>query len=82
VGAVGIASHFEDERAFGPALATISLLAPVLMTLKQPLEHDNDCEVLAPNGMVKVLLEPQSLLMMYVSPCLLVPLLEALLQFG
>lgn len=60
----GIASHFEDEQAFGPVIATISLLSPILMTLTKPLEHNNDCEELVDGGMVKVVLEPNSLFIM------------------
>ncbi len=60
----GIASHFEDEDAFGPIIATISLISPTLMLLKHPKEHNNDCEDLHPDGLVKVLLEDRSLFVM------------------
>ena len=30
----GIASHFEDEEAFGETIATVSLLAPTLMSMQ------------------------------------------------
>ena len=44
IGMNGIAAHFEDEEAFGPVIATISLLSPTLMILTKPKVHDNDCE--------------------------------------
>jgi len=58
----GIASHFEDEDAFGDVIATISLVSPIMMTLVKPMEHNNDCEDLI--GFTKVLLEPGSLFIM------------------
>ena len=38
----GIATHFEDEDAFGPIIATISLLGPTMMVMQRPKNHDND----------------------------------------
>ena len=43
VGETGISSHFEDEQAFGPVIATISLLNPIYMTLEKPVDHNNSC---------------------------------------
>lgn len=63
VGCTGISTHFEDEEAFGPVIATISLISPILMTLEHPRVHTNECtDMLEPPS--KVLLEPRSLFMM------------------
>ena len=74
---MGIASHFEDFNAFGPVILTISLVSPVYMTLKKPtiapiIDGGNDnkkinisinaCDTY--DDIVKVLLEPGSLLIM------------------
>jgi len=59
---MGISSHFEDFEAFGPLICTISLINPTYMTLKRPVEQTNQCEVYT--DIVKVLLEPGSLLIM------------------
>lgn len=59
---MGIASHFEDVNAFGPIIVTISLIQPVYMTLKRPVEKTNGCEDY--HDIVKILLEPGSLLVM------------------
>merc|ERR1719343_416448 len=59
---MGISSHFEDFEAFGPLICTISLINPTYMTLKRPVERTNQCEVYT--DVVKVLLEPGSLLIM------------------
>ena len=59
---VGISSHFEDEEAFGPVIATISLLNPIYMTLEKPIEHNNSCDKYL--GQTKVLLEKNSLFIM------------------
>jgi hypothetical protein len=64
VGNWGIASHFEDEEAFGPVIATISLLSPIYMSLEQPVDHTNSCEELKENGHTRVLLEANSLFIM------------------
>lgn len=62
VGETGISSHFEDEQAFGPVIATISLLNPIYMTLEKPVDHNNSC--LNFIGQTKVLLEKNSLFIM------------------
>ncbi|KAL3904062.1 MAG: hypothetical protein SGARI_005098, partial [Bacillariaceae sp.] len=59
---MGIASHFEDFEAFGPIIVTISLMQPVYMTLKRPKEKTNGSDEY--HDIVKVLLEPGSLLVM------------------
>lgn len=71
---MGIASHFEDFDAFGPVILTISLVSPVYMTLKKPTieptisgkskvdDNINACDTY--DDVVKVLLEPGSLLIM------------------
>ena len=67
---MGIASHFEDFDAFGPVILTVSLVSPVYMTLKKPTvlstEGDNNninaCD--SYDDVVKILLEPGSLLVM------------------
>ena len=59
---VGISSHFEDEEAFGPVIATISLLNPIYMTLEKPIVHNNSCDKYL--GQTKVLLEKNSLFIM------------------
>ena len=61
-GTCGIASHFEDTSAFGPIIATISLISPTLMSLTKPKVKDNDCEDLS--DFTKILLEPCSLFVM------------------
>ena len=63
VGETGISSHFEDEQAFGPVIATISLLNPIYMTLEKPVDHNNSC--LDFLGQTKVLLEKNSLFIMH-----------------
>ena len=62
VGCNGIATHFEDEAAFGPVIATVSLLSPVLMSLQQPKDHNNHSMDLV--AKTKVLLERRSLFVM------------------
>ena len=77
---MGIASHFEDFDAFGPVILTISLISPVYMTLKKPTNNPdalmnesnsngsddgrniNACD--SYDDVIKVLLEPGSLLIM------------------
>lgn len=72
---MGIASHFEDFEAFGPVILTVSLVSPVYMTLKKPTiqpsidignknnkTNINACDTY--DDVVKVLLEPGSLLIM------------------
>jgi alkylated DNA repair dioxygenase AlkB len=71
---MGIASHFEDFDAFGPIILTVSLVSPVYMTLKKPTQPPantiinegnnnlNACDTY--EDIVKVLLEPGSLLVM------------------
>jgi len=66
---MGIASHFEDFDAFGPVILTVSLVSPVYMTLKKPAKlpdreesNINACDTY--DDIVKVLLEPGSLLVM------------------
>ena len=58
----GISSHFEDTHAFGDTIMTVSLLAPVYMTLRKPRIATNDCKDIEDE--VQVLLEPRSCLMM------------------
>lgn len=58
----GIASHFEDFEAFGDIILTISLINPLYMTLKKPVERTNACSEYL--DVQKVLLEPGSLLVM------------------
>lgn len=62
LGNAGIASHFEDEEAFGPVIATISLLAPIYMTLEKPREKNNACDDIVRSS--KLLLEPRSMMIM------------------
>jgi hypothetical protein len=57
---LGIASHFEDFQAFGDVIVTISLLNPIYMTLKKPVEPTNACNVY--QDIVKILLRTGSLL--------------------
>jgi alkylated DNA repair protein alkB family protein 8 len=59
---LGIASHFEDFDAFGPVILTISLVAPIYMTLKKPLWRTHDCEDY--HDVQKIYLEAGSLLVM------------------
>jgi alkylated DNA repair dioxygenase AlkB len=59
---LGIASHFEDFQAFGSVIVTISLLNPIYMTLKKPIEPTNACDVY--EDVVKILLQPRSALIM------------------
>lgn len=58
----GIASHFEDEEAFGAVIATVSLLAPIYMTLEKPNERTNSCDEILISS--KLLLERRSLMIM------------------
>ena len=45
---MGIASHFEDTKAFGPMICTISLISPTYLTLKRPTQtkttNDDDSD--------------------------------------
>jgi alkylated DNA repair dioxygenase AlkB len=59
---LGIASHFEDVQAFGDVIVTISLLNPIYMTLKKPIQPTNACDEY--QDIVKILLEPRSALIM------------------
>lgn len=65
---VGIAAHVEDVVSFGPNLATLSLLAPVTITLSVADEEKNSREEpgdgIDHGNWVKVLLEPRSLLVL------------------
>eukprot|EP00537_Pseudo-nitzschia_pungens_P008545 CAMPEP_0172370080 /NCGR_PEP_ID=MMETSP1060-20121228/36127_1 /TAXON_ID=37318 /ORGANISM="Pseudo-nitzschia pungens, Strain cf. cingulata" /LENGTH=323 /DNA_ID=CAMNT_0013095239 /DNA_START=81 /DNA_END=1052 /DNA_ORIENTATION=- len=69
---MGIASHFEDFDAFGPVIVTISLISPVYITLKKPknqpnLDGSDNANINACDSyddVVKILLEPGSLLIM------------------
>jgi alkylated DNA repair dioxygenase AlkB len=62
VGQMGIATHFDDEHAFGDTIVTLSLGTPVWMTLEYPRERTNQCQDLV--GQTKVLLERNSLFCM------------------
>lgn len=53
----GIRSHFEDTRAFGPVIVTISLNDPIWITLKRPLHHLNCCPTIL--SFIRVLLQPR-----------------------
>jgi len=59
---LGIASHFEDVQAFGSIIVTISLVRPIYMTLKRPVERTNSCTEYL--DIQKIFLEPGSLLVM------------------
>eukprot|EP00928_Gymnodinium_smaydae_P005482 TRINITY_DN11865_c0_g1_i1.p1 TRINITY_DN11865_c0_g1~~TRINITY_DN11865_c0_g1_i1.p1 ORF type:complete len:460 (-),score=52.14 TRINITY_DN11865_c0_g1_i1:23-1378(-) len=59
---IGIASHFEDEAAFGEVICSLSLLQPVYMNLEKPRLHNNQCQDL--EARTRLLLEPRSLLIM------------------
>lgn len=58
----GIASHFDDPEAFGPIIASISLVNPIYFTLKLPKEPTNSCADIL--DMTQLYLEPRSLLIM------------------
>ena len=58
----GIASHFDDALAFGPIVASISLVNPIIFTLKLPKEHTNQCQDILETH--QLYLEPRSLLLM------------------
>jgi alkylated DNA repair dioxygenase AlkB len=62
IGACGIASHFDDDHAFGDTIVTLSLGQPVWMSLVQPRVLTNQCQDLLHE--TKVLLEPNSLFSM------------------
>eukprot|EP01083_Nonionella_stella_P165157 548810_1 len=64
IGNMGISTHFDDFDAFGDVITSLSLINPVYMTLQYPNELNNHCTDLKPNGRVRVLLEPRSLLVM------------------
>ncbi len=58
----GIKSHYDDSNAFGPIIASISLIDPILFTLKYPKVPTNEC-----NDILDIqhhLLEPKSLFVM------------------
>jgi alkylated DNA repair dioxygenase AlkB len=59
---LGIRSHFEDFKAFGNNIITISLGCPVWMTLKKPRHLLNSCPVI--EGYCKILLKPRSVFVM------------------
>ena len=59
---MGIASHFEDREAFGPMICTLSLVESTYLTLKKPTDATNQCTHYT--DIVKILLEPGSLLIM------------------
>ena len=62
VGNQGIKSHYDDSNAFGPIIASISLIDPILFTLKYPKVPTNEC-----NDILDIqhhLLEPKSLFIM------------------
>ncbi|CAE8634067.1 unnamed protein product, partial [Polarella glacialis] len=64
IGTAGISSHVEDPIAFGANLATVSLLAPIQLTLT-PVEEDlHGRDGLDHGNWIKVLLEPRSLLVL------------------
>jgi alkylated DNA repair dioxygenase AlkB len=60
---MGIASHYDDDKAFGDVIALISLVNPVYMTMRLPKEQTNKClEILDEK---KYFLEPGSLLILH-----------------
>ena len=62
IGSQGIKSHFDDSNAFGPIIASISLVDPIFFTLKLPAKPTNECnDILACR---KYFLEPGSLFVM------------------
>lgn len=63
-GNVGIASHVEDPTSFGAKLATLSLLAPVQLTLTPWDQAIHERNGVDHGNWVKVLLEPRSLLVL------------------
>ena len=67
-GTTGIAAHVEDPVSFGPNLATLSLSAPVQLTLSAASEpkssRDSPGDGSDHGNWVKVLLEPRSLLVL------------------
>lgn len=67
-GTTGIAAHVEDPVSFGPNLATLSLLAPVQLTLSLATEvknsRDRPGDGVDHGNWVKILLEPRSLLVL------------------
>ena len=44
IGNQGIKSHFDDSNAFGPIIASISLVSPIYFTLKYPSEPTNESQ--------------------------------------
>eukprot|EP00931_Biecheleriopsis_adriatica_P118751 TRINITY_DN94079_c0_g1_i1.p1 TRINITY_DN94079_c0_g1~~TRINITY_DN94079_c0_g1_i1.p1 ORF type:complete len:311 (-),score=50.69 TRINITY_DN94079_c0_g1_i1:124-1056(-) len=60
----GISSHVEDPTAFGPNLATLSLLSPVQLTLTPAEEELHGRDGQDHGNWVKILLEPCSLLLL------------------
>jgi len=63
-GRAGIAAHVEDPMSFGPNLATVSLLAPVELTLTPTEEPSLGKDGVDHGNWIKVLLEPRSLLVL------------------
>jgi alkylated DNA repair dioxygenase AlkB len=59
VGPMGIASHFDDENAFGDTVVTVSLGQPVWLSLVQPRLLTNQCQDI--ENETKILIEPNSL---------------------
>lgn len=60
----GIAPHVEDPTCFGGTLATLSLLAPVHLTLTPADQTSHGSNRPDHNNWVKILLEPRSLLVL------------------
>ncbi|CAJ1331360.1 unnamed protein product [Effrenium voratum] len=63
LGATGISSHVEEPTAFGANLGTLSLLAPIEMTL-MPANQEIRSDGADHGNWVKILLEPRSLLLL------------------
>eukprot|EP00834_Sanchytrium_tribonematis_P003865 NODE_166_length_14584_cov_1.124750.p8 type:complete len:242 gc:universal NODE_166_length_14584_cov_1.124750:6805-7530(+) len=58
----GISTHFDDEKAFGKCIITVSLLQPILMNFRKPLHPTNHCTTLIDE--YQHVLEPRSCLIM------------------
>jgi alkylated DNA repair protein alkB family protein 8 len=58
----GIATHYDDENAFGDTIVTVSLVNPIPLRLQYPTHKINHCKGVEKE--VKILLEPGSLFVM------------------
>ncbi|RKP18820.1 hypothetical protein ROZALSC1DRAFT_22859, partial [Rozella allomycis CSF55] len=61
-GPMGISNHYDDDKAFGDTIATISLGKPIWLNLQLPERQNNVCKSILKQ--TKVFLEPGSLFVM------------------